>query len=336
VVVRLRKGGSVQIVAVRLGQFGVLFLSLLAGCGPGDGASGNRHMASVDVPSGRGGSSGSGSGGAPGGTSGGGGVSVGSGGGAPMAGQGGGAPVGGSGGIAGGMDGGMHLGTGSFDAGTDPNRNAVMPGDICDRLATIQCAGEAACCTNPGRDQATCKKALMGSCTDQAMADQIAGQPAAAFDPAQAKVVFSEIEKLASTCDPTIVAYADSETGIRTIFKGTTAPGASCRPTNPLDMSMAGGALAACKMGDSYACLPSAVEWLCSARAAAGGRCFSDANCKTGLYCNNPNLSITANSSCMTRKADGSACMQANECVSLFCVASKCVPADQQTAYCVK
>src|SRR5437773_884632 len=46
--------------------------------------------------------------------------------------------------------------TGTFDAGTASDRNMVTPGQICDRMSTIQCAGEAACCASAGRSYEQC------------------------------------------------------------------------------------------------------------------------------------------------------------------------------------
>jgi hypothetical protein len=168
------------------------------------------------------------------------------------------------------------------------------------------------------------------------MADVIASQPVAGFDSAQAKVVLDHLEELASQCDPSIAAFAESPQGLRSMFRGTVAPNGKCNPANPVDKMMAAGALASCTNGEGYACLPSTSglgTWSCAARAQVGGRCFSDINCQQGLFCNNPNLNI-AGSTCMMRKALGASCMLGNECQSLFCKGNKCVAADQQTAFC--
>jgi hypothetical protein len=227
-------------------------------------------------------------------------------------------------------------GTG-FDAGTDPARNAVGPGMICERLATIECAAELACCTNPGRDVAACRQAVIGSCTHDFMADTIAMQAAAGFDSAQAKVVLDHLEQLASQCDTTEAAYAASPEGLRSIFRGTVGPNGMCQPANPLDTAAAAGALASCTNGDAYACLPSPTgfgTWTCTALASPGGHCFSDINCQLGLFCDNPNLQI-AGSTCMARKASGTSCQHANECESLVCKGGQCAAADQQAVYCL-
>lgn len=238
----------------------------------------------------------------------------------------GGPPVGGTGGVVVEMP--------SFDAGTDPGANAVVAGQLCNRLATIQCAGEAACCANPGRDFTACKDTSMGSCSADLLFDQIAMQPSAGFDAGLAHTVFDELERLASQCDPSIAAFGESQAGLRSMFLGTIAAGGSCRPSNPLSKPQAGAALAACMMSESQACLPSAIEWRCTPRAGAGGACFTDINCIAGFYCPNPNLDI-GGATCTERMADGASCKNPNECKSLFCSMGQCVPAGQQVAYCL-
>jgi len=314
--------------AVRL-SVGILLVCSTLGCGSdtrgrGDGAAGVAAPSTGGVKANATGGSGGTDAGMPSGS--GGMVAAGGGGSAAS-----GAPgSGGMGGVAGGSPAKLP-----FDAGTDPNRNAVTAGTICDRLATIQCAGEAACCNNPGRDVATCKASLLMACTSQLMVDAIAQQPAAAFDAAQAQSVFTQLETLSAACDPGVAAFGVAPSGLRSIFRGTIAPGGDCTPPNLLDKASAGGMLAACTMGDGYACLPSLLKWNCSAHAAAGGRCFSDINCNDGLFCDNPNLAING-STCMTRKAVGAACKQGNECQTLFCRGSVCVASDAQAAYCLK
>ena len=236
--------------------------AVLAACGGGDSDNGARNKPpdSHDPMSGSGGMTADGSGGMSAGGNGGGGgtggtMNSGGGGGHVSNPMNGGSGMGGMGSGGTGADAGSNGGN-DFDAGSADDRNAVTPGKICDRLATILCASEAACCDNPGRDQSACKTAVSKSCTDDAMFDSIAGQKAAGFDAAQAKVAFTELERLASTCDLSIDEYSAGKDGLRTIFKGTIAPGGDCTPTNPADKAMAGGALASCTMNDDYACLP--------------------------------------------------------------------------------
>jgi hypothetical protein len=250
-------------------------------------------------------------------------------------GGGGGSGAGGTGasGTGGGMDAGAMAGH-DFDAGTDPNRNAVTAGKICDRLATILCASEEACCDHP-RDFATCKAAVLKDCSDDAMLDAVAMQAAAGFDTDQAKTVFTTLEDMASKCDVTIGSFSDSPDGLRKIFKGTKAANADCTPVDPLNKAMAGGALASCMMNADYACLPAvAPPWKCAARADTGGNCFSDVNCKPGLYCDNPNLMISPANKCTARKAVGAACTGWNECMTLLCKSGKCADDNQQNQYC--
>ncbi|HTU62522.1 MAG TPA: hypothetical protein VMF89_28875, partial [Polyangiales bacterium] len=48
-----------------------------------------------------------------------------------------------------------------FDAGDDPERNKVTAAQLCERLATINCAGEAFCCDAPNRTVEACKQDLI-------------------------------------------------------------------------------------------------------------------------------------------------------------------------------
>jgi hypothetical protein len=221
----------------------------------------------------------------------------------------------------------------SFDAGTAFDRNAVVAGELCDRLAIIQCAGEGTCCPSAGRDFDTCKSALMGSCTADLLFDQIAQQPASGFDEVSTREVLDEIERLASMCDPGIVAFNESQQGLRRMFAGTVGPNQSCRPSNVLSRPQAGAALAACTMSETQACLPGLSTWTCLPRGGAGNACFTDINCIPGFYCPNPNLDI-AGANCLARKADGTSCAAGNECASLFCIAGRCEPPSVEGAYC--
>jgi hypothetical protein len=260
----------------------------------------------------------------------------------PAGGAGGSTPTGGTGGSVGpaGTGGGASTGTAgmgggaTFDAGTDPERNAVTAGMICERLATIQCAGEAYCCESPGRDFAACKQKQMSDCDTMAMVDDIASDASTMFDAAQARVVFTELERLASTCDPGISPFGESFGGLRSMFGGTVGEGGDCAPQNPLNKAMAGAALASCTGHETQACLPSLSDWVCTPHAAAGGKCFSDVNCNLGLYCPNASFSLRG-STCTARKADGAECELPNECTSLYCKGGMCVPASAQAAYCL-
>jgi hypothetical protein len=246
------------------------------------------------------------------------------------------APIGGAGSAGGGSSTGAGTGGSAapvFDPGTDPNRNAVVAGTICNRLAEIQCAGEAFCCANPGRDRAACQQEIRSSCDSDALVDDIAADPAAGFDAASASTVFTELERLASQCDPTIAAYGESFAGLRSMFRGTVGPDGDCRPANPLSMSMAAAALASCTNSQTHACMPSLSAWRCAPHSAAGGHCFSDFNCMPGLFCDNPDLSVSG-ADCGQRKAVGASCSLDNECQTLFCRGGSCVAVDVQVAYC--
>jgi len=222
-----------------------------------------------------------------------------------------------------------------FDAGSEPDRNDVMSGELCDRLSTIQCAGEAFCCDNPGRDFAACKAAMQDGCTDEAMLDAIASAEKTGFDPAHTKLAYEEIERMASVCDPQVAIFGASLEGLRGIFKGTLAPGASCTTVNVTRRDEVAKALASCSDPASSACMPGTpLFWTCDPRGGAGSRCFTDVNCIDGLFCDNPTFDI-AGSTCMQRKDIGAACELPNECATFFCKDGQCAEATKQAAYCL-
>jgi hypothetical protein len=262
----------------------------------------------------------------------------GSGGGSGDSGSGGGSGDSGSGGGSGDSGQGGQGGTGGervFDAGSDPDRNDVTAGELCDRLSTIQCAGEAFCCDNPGRDFNACKQEMQNGCEDQLMFDAIASSEKAAFSAEHAKLAYGEIERLASECDPSVAEFGQSVDGLRGMFKGTVGPNGSCTTFNLTRRDEVAKALASCLDPANNSCLPeSAIGWSCAPRAAAGGNCFTDVNCQEGLYCPNPNFDI-AGATCTARKAVDAPCSLPNECESLFCKGGKCVDATTQAAYCL-
>jgi Dickkopf N-terminal cysteine-rich region len=233
----------------------------------------------------------------------------------------------------------------AFDAGTDPNRNAVQAGTICDRLATIQCAGEAHCCDAPNRTFDQCKEEMLAGCNDMALLDGIAAQARAGFDAAFAATTFTQYETMASMCDPDVTEWGASYTGLPGIFKGTVAPTKSCTPIGNLqDRALIAGYLAACTDMPNYACVPRlkgtgslAIPsgWTCDPKQPAGSGCFTDVNCETGLYCDNPDAKI-GNVFCKVRKAVGETCTNPNECATLFCKKGLCVEKSVQAAYCLR
>jgi hypothetical protein len=227
-----------------------------------------------------------------------------------------------------------------FDAGSDPQRNKVQAGQICDRLATIQCAAEAYCCDGKSyqalSSSGDCKQKMKGVCTDDLFIDAISQYPITGFDAAAAEAAFTELENKSSACDPSVVSWGASVSGLRGIFKGTVAAGRSCSPTQLASTKAdQAAAMASCADAANYGCLPvGALVWTCSARSQSNGKCFSDINCAEGLSCDNPNLDIVG-ALCKARKAVGSACQAANECQSLVCKKKLCSAAEQQAVYCL-
>ena len=236
-------------------------------------------------------------------------------------------------------DGGM----GEFDGGTDPNRNKVQAGGICERLTTLQCAGEAHCCSNAGRTFAQCRSELMNECTTQLYMDDLAKNSATGFSAAQAELALARFEQQASTCDPNAILWpllaAD---GLRGMFQGTRPPGQQCRPGGLASVLNYGVALASCAQIGTHACLftgngPIAApeNATCAARADVGATCYVDTNCKDDAYCANPQEKYSSGK-CTARKAIGTACSNGIECVKQVCTGGMCAEPTAQDTWCWK
>jgi Dickkopf-like protein len=224
-----------------------------------------------------------------------------------------------------------------FDGGTDPGRNRVPAGQVCERLATVQCAAEVACCGNPGHTFDQCKAAQKAGCVNDGHLDEVTLNPVAGYNIDRAEVAFAEFERLASMCDPGVVEWAIGANGLRGIVLGTVDRGGSCKP--PVGQSsnppVAAAHLASCKDAANTACRPiNLTQWTCEARGPAGAPCLSDLNCVDGIYCDNPELMPTG-AVCKPRKPDGQGCATPNECASLFCQGGRCVPPSVGAAYCL-
>jgi hypothetical protein len=229
----------------------------------------------------------------------------------------------------------------AFDAGKAADRNAAEPGELCERLATIQCAGEAHCCSDPGRTFSECKTAMKTGCSDQLHLDEIAMQSVAGFDADAARAAFDDFEALARKCDTSIATWGTSTEGLRSILRGTLGAGENCAPKGAINDPVIGGAaLASCADLAERACQPRStqkdgkLDWTCDARSDVDELCFSDANCKDGLYCANPTNRIGAK--CRPLKANGMPCNTPHECESLICKGTECKPVDRDAAYCLK
>jgi hypothetical protein len=223
-----------------------------------------------------------------------------------------------------------------FDAGTDPNRNRAMPGGLCARLATIQCAAELHCCRAPGRSTAECETSLRNACEDQLYLDVIASNAITGFDPAITMETFTELETRSANCDLGIPGWSLSAAGLRGILKGTRAPGENCKPSTAdlANKAAQAAALASCTNSDVSACLPKSLlgEWRCSPRNPAGGGCATDENCDSGTYCQIPQGGTLGK--CAQRVAVQGACTSGVECTSYFCSAGHCVAPDSQLVFC--
>lgn len=226
-----------------------------------------------------------------------------------------------------------------FDAGSDPDRNNALPGGLCARLATIQCAAEAHCCLSPTRGVEGCETEVRNVCAQELFLDQIAANPVTGFDAAATASALTELEARSARCDLGIAAWSLSSAGIRGILKGTFEPGESCKPPGTsavTEKPAQAAALASCKFSDDYACLPKSLlgDWTCAAKSGVDENCVTDDNCQPDMYCRNPNMAPLGK--CAQRLAIGQTCVNGNECSSLYCKAGSCVPVDQQVAFCLE
>jgi hypothetical protein len=223
----------------------------------------------------------------------------------------------------------------TFDAGTDPMRNDVKAGHVCARVAQIQCAGEAYCCDNPGRDVAACEAKMTEACAKDGHVDDITLNTKAGFNAERAADALAQFEEMASKCDTTVADFGADPDGLMSMVQGTVAAGGKCSPPVTGGDAAAAGALASCQNAATTACLPSsALTWTCAPRGVAGAKCFTDLNCQNGFYCPNPDLQINM-TNCLARKELGGSCAQDNECVSLTCIAGTCAAPTTQSAYCL-
>jgi hypothetical protein len=223
-------------------------------------------------------------------------------------------------------------------SGTDPGRNRVPGGQVCQRIATIQCAGEAACCESPGRSVDQCISAQVTACQD-AFIDTITSNAATGYDIDLAETALAGFEQRASQCDPTIAAWTITTGGLRGVMRGSIGPNGNCTPLNPTDRAMAAVSLASCQNPDTTACLPeglTGLQWDCAPRSGDGGPCLTDLNCNDGLYCDNfVDPPALTGATCVTRKQTGAGCQHGQECASLTCRGGSCVDATKETAYCL-
>lgn len=248
-------------------------------------------------------------------------------------------PTGGVGGAGGQVAGQPAL----FDelVGADAARNDVPGDQVCERLATIQCAAEASCCAAPGRSFEDCKATMKQGCVDDLFLDQIMANPIASYDRARAAEVFSEYERLCRLCDINVATWSASTDGFRAFTRGTIAPAASCQapaltllPPGP--GAAAAAYLFACTSPATHACLPTEQSWSCAQRAAEGGACFIDTNCNDGLFCTNTEEQRIQGGTCNARKTEGAACDFSEACASFVCKSGTCAPLTQQTIYCLR
>lgn len=229
-----------------------------------------------------------------------------------------------------------------FNAGTDPARNQVRAGEICARVAAIQCAAEAHCCTAPARTVDACTTQMSMACAMSGYLDDIAKNSVSGFNPALAEAGFNTLEEYAIACDPNVVLWLARPDALRAMFQGTVAPNGMCKPGGLLPSAgNYAAALASCTQPATHSCLftgdgPNAAPQTatCTPRGDVGAACFIDINCKDGLHCANPSMTYSGGK-CAGLRQPGSECTLDTECASFTCRSAACVVATSQTAYCV-
>lgn len=252
--------------------------------------------------------------------------------------------VGGIGGAINGGSGGMQVAgqPALFDqlVGIEPSRNDVPGDQVCERIATIQCASEASCCAAPGRTFESCKTTMKQGCTE-VFTDEIMVNPIANYDRARAAEVFTEFERLSRLCDSNVATWVASNDGFRAFTRGTVAPDGDCEAPTRLLLPPGPGAeaaafLFACTNPETHACLPTSSDWKCQARGTEGSACFIDTNCVDGLFCTNTEEQAIGGGACNARKPEGAPCSFGAECLSFVCKSAACAPLTQQTIYCLQ
>ncbi len=223
-------------------------------------------------------------------------------------------------------------------AGGVQSSGAVAADRICERVADLQCSSEGCCCDDTTRKYAThadCVAAQLDACMKTAKTEEVTGDPRSGYDANAAGKAMAAFAQYANACDPQIVQWGVSATGLASVMRGTIDAGKACwTPSAKADPA----AFVSCKNG--YACLPDPGKalsaWKCKPRAKVGETCLADASCADGLRCE-PNLSmnITQLGRCMTRLGTGSACKRGLECKSVFCDQGKCAQASVPLAYCL-
>jgi hypothetical protein len=251
----------------------------------------------------------------------------------------GGAPIAGSVGPRPTPDGGVPMS--EFDAGSEPGRNRIQPGQICARVAAVQCAAEAHCCPMPAKALEACKSELTNTCTTKAYLDDIGKNSVSGFDQAATETMLNTLEEYSKTCDPQVAVWAGQTEGLRAMFQGTVPPNGQCKPTGLPSYANYGAYLAACSQPKTQGCLfsgdgPTAPPQTatCAPRGGAGATCFMEVNCMDGFYCANPQMKYSSGK-CTAQKAVGQQCTADVECMSLTCRSAMCVAPTVSTAYCV-
>ena len=217
-----------------------------------------------------------------------------------------------------------------------PAAAPARPTGLCTRFAQLVCRGEQQCCDAPGRSTETCLSEMAQECEQELYLDQVAAHSSAGFDQSAADAAFEELEQLVERCDPGVVRWSLSQSGLRGMFKGTLVEGQSCKPAQALtaDRATQASALLSCGPAEDIACLPKSLlgEWSCAAKQPIGASCVLDENCEANGFCDMPDAAALGR--CTERLPLSALCSTDTQCASFACRYQSCVEADAQAAYC--
>ncbi|MEY4579303.1 MAG: hypothetical protein RL701_4006 [Pseudomonadota bacterium] len=154
------------------------------------------------------------------------------------------------------------------------------------------------------------------------------------WNPDAAFEAFTDFEDRSKRCDVGIGDWVLSRQGFRRVLEGTHHLGDSCMFTAPTPVEQA-AAMASCIHEEGAACLPDSLlnGYVCAARNATDGKCWTEDNCQPGLYCNKPR--VTAGT-CAARLQLDAKCDAGSDCASLYCKGGVCVTATIDIAYCLE
>ena len=224
---------------------------------------------------------------------------------------------------------------GSTDGGADANLQPVTASAACGEIAIVACTGYENCCHDGHTvTMNDCITALQTSCDSRL--GPVFRDPKTGFSPVVAAEVLAEGRALANACDPGIIAWYNSRSGLQRAMQGTIPAGQLC--------AMRGddaAAYFACRDFENGCIGDNSAGYYCSARHGDDLACHSDPDCVADDYCEggapggNPILGFPGH--CRPRLATGAPCTVDGACASFLCDTATthlCVDVTSASAYC--